>query len=116
MSGYPAQRPRRNRVDAFTRRLVAENKLSVDDLIWPIFGIEGQGIETEVASMPGIERVTLDRLAAHVEPAAKLVENVGEQTVNLPPAGGMVVVAGTPGLVLASVVLLTPPIASHVTR
>ena len=51
-----------------------------------------------------------------LEPAAKLVENVGEQTVNLPPAGGMVVVAGTPGLVLASVVLLTPPIASHVTR
>lgn len=72
MSGYPAQRPRRNRVDAFTRRLVAENKLSVDDLIWPIFVIEGQGIETEVASMPGIKRVTLDRLAAHVEPAAKL--------------------------------------------
>ncbi len=72
MTGYPAQRPRRNRVDAFTRRMVAENKLSVDDLIWPIFVIEGQGIETEVASMPGIKRVTLDRLAAHVAPAARL--------------------------------------------
>ncbi|NKC29278.1 porphobilinogen synthase [Falsiroseomonas selenitidurans] len=72
MSGYPAQRPRRNRVDAFTRRMVAENKLSVDDLIWPIFVIEGTGTETEVASMPGVRRVTLDRLAAHVAPAAEL--------------------------------------------
>jgi porphobilinogen synthase len=70
--GFPAIRPRRNRVDAFTRRLVAENRLSVDDLIWPIFLIEGTGIETEVASMPGVKRVTLDRLAAHVAPAAQL--------------------------------------------
>ncbi|MBU8540263.1 porphobilinogen synthase [Falsiroseomonas tokyonensis] len=72
MTGYPAIRPRRNRVDAFTRRMVAENKLSVDDLIWPIFLIEGKGIETEVSSMPGVKRVTLDRLAAHVAPAAEL--------------------------------------------
>ncbi len=69
---FPAVRPRRNRVDAFTRRLVAENRLSVDDLIWPIFVIEGTATETPVASMPGVKRVTLDRLAAHVEPAAKL--------------------------------------------
>ncbi len=69
---FPAIRLRRNRVDAATRRLVAENRLSVDDLIWPIFVIEGTGTETEVASMPGVKRVTLDRLAAHVEPAAKL--------------------------------------------
>jgi porphobilinogen synthase len=70
--GFPAIRLRRNRVDAFTRRLVAENRLSIDDLIWPIFVIDGQGIETEVASMPGVKRVTLDRLAAHVAPAARL--------------------------------------------
>ena len=70
--GFPALRPRRNRVDSFTRRLVAENRLSVDDLIWPIFVIEGSATETPVASMPGVKRVTLDRLAAHVEPAAKL--------------------------------------------
>ncbi|WP_368415855.1 porphobilinogen synthase [Falsiroseomonas sp.] len=69
---FPAVRMRRNRVDAFTRRLVAENRLSIDDLIWPIFVIEGTGTETPVASMPGVKRVTLDRLAAHVEPAAKL--------------------------------------------
>ena len=66
---FPATRMRRNRTDAWTRRLVAENALSVDDLIWPIFIIEGRGTTTDVASMPGVQRVTLDRLAAHVEPA-----------------------------------------------
>ncbi len=48
---------------------MAENALSVDDLIWPIFIIEGRGATTDVASMPGVQRVTLDRLARHVEPA-----------------------------------------------
>jgi porphobilinogen synthase len=69
---FPNTRMRRNRHDAWTRRLVAENKLSVDDLIWPIFLIEGTNTTTEVASMPGVVRVTLDRVAAHVAPAAKL--------------------------------------------
>ncbi|WP_240048241.1 porphobilinogen synthase [Crenalkalicoccus roseus] len=63
---------RRNRHDAWTRRLVAESALSVDDLIWPIFVMEGEREERPVASMPGVARVTLDRLAAHVEPAARL--------------------------------------------
>jgi porphobilinogen synthase len=69
---FPNTRMRRNRHDSWTRRLVAENKLSVDDLIWPIFLIEGTNATTEVASMPGVVRVTLDRVAAHVAPAAKL--------------------------------------------
>ncbi|MXP63265.1 porphobilinogen synthase [Roseomonas sp. M0104] len=69
---FPALRPRRNRYDAWTRRLVAENHLSVDDLIWPIFVMEGRETVTEVASMPGVQRVTLDRLEAHVAPAAEL--------------------------------------------
>ncbi len=69
---YPSTRLRRNRHDGFTRRLVAENSLSVDDLIWPIFVTEGRDTETEVSSMPGVKRVTLDRLAAHVAPAARL--------------------------------------------
>ena len=69
---YPATRLRRNRQDDFTRRLVAEHRLGVDDLIWPVFVAEGTGGETEVASMPGVRRVTLDRLAAHVGPAARL--------------------------------------------
>ena len=70
--GFPTVRMRRNRRDAWTRRLVSEHALSVDDLIWPIFVMEGAGQTSEVASMPGVSRVTLDRLAAHVEAAAKL--------------------------------------------
>jgi porphobilinogen synthase len=69
---YPTTRLRRNRRDDWTRRLVAETKLSVDDLIWPIFLIEGRDTTTSVESMPGVQRVTLDRLAAHVRPAAEL--------------------------------------------
>jgi porphobilinogen synthase len=52
--------------------MVAETRLSVDDLIWPIFLIEGEGRTTAIDSMPGVIRVTLDRLAAHIETAAKL--------------------------------------------
>jgi porphobilinogen synthase len=66
---FPSTRMRRNRYDGWTRRLVAENALSADDLIWPVFVIEGSGLTTDVASMPGVQRVTLDRLARHVEPA-----------------------------------------------
>ncbi len=71
-TGFPSIRMRRNRHDAWTRRLVAETRLSVDDLIWPIFIIEGTGLTTEVASMPGVQRVSLDRLAAHAERAMRL--------------------------------------------
>jgi len=69
---FPATRLRRNRFDDATRRLVAENKLSVDDLIWPIFIREGGGAPVEIAAMPGVFRVGLDGLARHVEEAAKL--------------------------------------------
>ena len=69
---FPATRLRRNRYDTFTRRMVAENVLTTSDLIWPIFIIEGRNQRIPVASMPGVDRVTLDLLAAHVEPAARL--------------------------------------------
>ena len=70
---FPATtRLRRNRYDDATRRLVAEHKLSVDDLIWPIFIREGSGAPEEVSSMPGVLRTGLDGLAKHVEEAAKL--------------------------------------------
>jgi hypothetical protein len=69
---FPATRMRRNRHDAWTRRLVAETRLSVDDLIWPVFVVEGNGLVTEVDSMPGVSRVSLDRLAAHVAPSVRL--------------------------------------------
>ncbi|HEY4250760.1 MAG TPA: porphobilinogen synthase [Roseomonas sp.] len=69
---FPQTRLRRNRVDNWTRRLVAENVLTVADLIWPIFIMEGQDADSAIPSMPGVKRVTVDRLAGHVEHAAKL--------------------------------------------
>ena len=51
--------------------MVAENTLSVDDLIWPIFIIEGTAQIVPVASMPGVDRVSLDRVAAHAEQAVR---------------------------------------------
>ena len=73
MSGaFPTTRMRRNRQDAWTRRLTAETRLSVDDLIWPVFLIDGAQQTLPVASMPGVDRVTIDRLAAHAESAMAL--------------------------------------------
>jgi porphobilinogen synthase len=72
LGGFPRIRMRRNRRDDWTRRLVAETALTVDDLIWPIFVMEGERRTSDVASMPGVVRVTLDRLAGHVEAAASL--------------------------------------------
>lgn len=69
---FPTTRLRRNRFDAWTRRLVSENTLSVSDLIWPVFLAEGSGTVADIASMPGQQRVTLDRLAKHVERAVRL--------------------------------------------
>ena len=59
---YPASRPRRLRRDAFTRALVAENRLATSDLILPVFVLDGHGTAQDVASMPGVQRLTLDRL------------------------------------------------------
>ena len=63
---------RRNRRTPWSRRLVAENRLSVDDLIWPIFVREGAGLRTPVPSMPGVERLSVDLLAAAAGEAAEL--------------------------------------------
>ena len=59
-AGYPTARPRRLRRDDFTRRLVRENKLSVDDLIYPVFVAEGKGLSQPVPSLPGVVRYSLD--------------------------------------------------------
>jgi porphobilinogen synthase len=72
MPHFPATRPRRNRRDAFTRRLVAETKLSADDLIWPVFIAPGTGQRIPVASMPGVDRVSIDLLPAQAEQAVRL--------------------------------------------
>ncbi len=54
------RRMRRNRQADWSRRLVRETSLSVDDLIWPIFVVEGTGVRQPVASMPGVERLSVD--------------------------------------------------------
>ncbi len=59
---FPRVRLRRNRADGWSRRLVAEHVLSVDDLIWPVFVIEGSGRRVEVTSMPGVARLSVDLL------------------------------------------------------
>ena len=71
-ASFPRARPRRNRADSWTRRLVAENSLTVDDLIWPIFVIEGRNRREPVASMPGVERLTIDLLCEAVAGACSL--------------------------------------------
>jgi porphobilinogen synthase len=64
---YPSSRLRRNRRDDFSRRLVRENSLSVDDLILPVFIVEGENRREAVASMPGVERLSLDLLLEEAE-------------------------------------------------
>ncbi|MBP2298541.1 porphobilinogen synthase [Azospirillum picis] len=71
-ASFPRTRLRRNRADAWTRRLVAENTLTVDDLIWPVFVIEGENRREPVASMPGVERLTIDLLCEAVTQAGSL--------------------------------------------
>lgn len=59
---FPSTRMRRMRRDDFSRRLMRENSLTVDDLIYPVFVIEGENIIEEIPSMPGVKRLTLDLL------------------------------------------------------
>ncbi len=64
---FPATRLRRNRRDDFSRRLVRENQLSVDDLILPVFVLDGSNRREEVSSMPGVERLSVDLLLQAAE-------------------------------------------------
>src|ERR1700688_4891667 len=64
--------PRRNRKAEWARRLVRENVLTTDDLIWPLFVVDGHNTRTGVASMPGVDRVTVDQAVRDAERAAKL--------------------------------------------
>ena len=59
---YPASRPRRLRRNEFSRAMVRESRLHPSDLILPVFVLAGQGMAQDVASMPGVQRLTLDRL------------------------------------------------------
>jgi len=69
---FPTHRPRRTRRDAFTRDLVREHQLSASDFIYPVFVLEGQGQAQDVASMPGVQRLSLDRLLPVAEECVRL--------------------------------------------
>jgi porphobilinogen synthase len=70
--GFPASRPRRLRYDDFTRRLVRENALTVNDLIYPVFVADGSRLQQPVASLPGVMRYSLDTLLPVAEQCVKL--------------------------------------------
>ena len=67
-----AIRPRRNRKAEWARRLVRENVLTTNDLIWPMFVVDGNNTRTPVASMPGVDRLTVDQAVRDAERAMKL--------------------------------------------
>ncbi|MDD3325570.1 MAG: porphobilinogen synthase [Zoogloea sp.] len=71
-SAFPATRMRRMRRDDFSRRLMREHRLSADDLIYPVFVLEGENIAQPVASMPGVSRTSLDGLLRTAEEAVSL--------------------------------------------
>jgi porphobilinogen synthase len=70
---FPTTRLRRNRREEWSRRLVAETRLSVDDLIWPVFVQEGRNRRTPVSSMPGVDRLSIDLFVE----AAKAARDLG---------------------------------------
>ena len=72
MTSYPQVRMRRLRRHDWTRRLVAENTLSPADFIWPVFVIEGENKREPVASMPGVERLSVDLVVEAAKEAASL--------------------------------------------
>jgi porphobilinogen synthase len=67
-----AHRPRRNRKADWARRLVCENVLTTNDLIWPLFLTEGKRTRVPVAAMPGVERLSVDEAVRDAERAVKL--------------------------------------------
>tara|TARA_Y100000590_G_scaffold461434_1_gene622995 strand:+ start:678 stop:1667 length:990 start_codon:yes stop_codon:yes gene_type:complete len=69
VGSYPNTRLRRNRKTDWSRRLVSENKLSTNDLIWPIFIREGKNIKEPIKTMPGVYRYTLDKIEKLIEKA-----------------------------------------------
>ncbi|MEO0905047.1 MAG: porphobilinogen synthase, partial [Pseudomonadota bacterium] len=82
---YPATRLRRMRQSPALRALARQNTLTVDDLIWPVFVMDGKDDETPVASMPGVVRRTVDRVAL----AAKEAQALGIPAICIFPNTGM---------------------------
>jgi porphobilinogen synthase len=78
---FPSLRMRRMRRDDFSRRLMREHRLSVDDLIYPVFVVDGKNRREAVASMPGVERLSVDLLL----PVAEECEQLGVPVIALFP-------------------------------
>ena len=72
IGSYPNTRLRRNRKTDWSRRLVSENILSANDLIWPIFLTDGKNQKNQISTMPGVYRYSVDKLEKIVEKALKL--------------------------------------------
>ena len=72
LGSFPQRRMRRNRRDGFSRRLVRENRLTTDDLIYPVFVIDGRRRTERIDSMPGVQRWSIDTLLPHAEQCLKL--------------------------------------------
>ena len=70
--GFPTTRMRRNRRADWARRMVAENTLSTNDLIWPLFICDGENIRTPVPSMPDVDRLSIDNAVAAAERAVSI--------------------------------------------
>ena len=123
---YPSTRMRRNRTDDAIRRLVRETTLTVDDLIYPMFVIEGESLRHPVESMPGIDRLSVDQLVEDARrcvdlgiPAVAVFPNVedtlrtpeGAEAVNpsgLVPRAVAAVKNACPGLVVITDAALDP--------
>ena len=82
LAKYPQRRMRRNRHDDFSRRMIREHVLTPDDFIYPVFVVEGSGATHPVPSMPGVNRVSLDRLL----PVAERCLTLGVPAMALFPA------------------------------
>ncbi|MBN6209525.1 porphobilinogen synthase [Ralstonia pickettii] len=72
MASFPDHRPRRMRRDDFSRRMMRESRLTPDDLIYPVFILEGTNVRQAVPSMPGVERVSIDVLLSVAEQCVQL--------------------------------------------
>ena len=72
IGSYPSTRLRRNRKTEWSRRLVSENTLSSNDLIWPIFLTDGKKQKNQISTMPGVYRYSVDQIEKIVERALKL--------------------------------------------
>jgi len=72
IASFPDHRPRRMRRDDFSRRMMRESRLTADDLIYPVFIVEGTNVRQAVPSMPGVERVSVDVLLGVAEQCVQL--------------------------------------------